>query len=113
MTTHRQVFVLVKDRECAVDEGMVSTLAWLNSYASVQTLWSCEGGPNQPYVSFRCSDQDDLVELLKRLHPTDENGDSLRYSVCDVDEHEGEPRYCIRWHNSPTFLEWQKRVGIS
>jgi hypothetical protein len=112
-TTHRQITIRLKDRECEVDEGMVGTLSWLNGYSGVQTLWSCEGGRIQdPYVSFRCTDQDDLIALLKRLHPTDQNGDSLRYAVCEVDEHEGSPRYCIKWSNTPTFLAWQQKVGI-
>ena len=53
-----------------VDPDIIWLLKWLNSFKSVETLYSCQGkfDLNFPaYVMFKCEDIEELNEILKKV----------------------------------------------
>lgn len=50
-----------------VDIKIIPIVDWLNSFDSVFTKFSCEGGKHKPYIVFSCDSSRDLFEITRRV----------------------------------------------
>ena len=95
--SHPTEKITVKSAE--VDVGIAPIVRFLNDFAGVRTLYSCQGnadgeddGSSHPYVVFAADDMDSLRSVLK----------SLAYAPCTVEVH---------WHND--LLPFRFRIAFS
>lgn len=107
---HKTVPVAIKTVE--IDVAMVSTIQWLNSFTSVNTLWCCEGcgsAENSTYVMFSCWDNYDLQKIcqaVKSFYP----GGGYLYGKIEVENFNGYFRYDLRFRTKKLFEEWKIKM---
>jgi hypothetical protein len=77
-----------------VDLAIQPVVAWLNSFGTVLTRYSCGGDPGGPYVSFYCHDPFELVSAFRDL----ESGCRFNYAV-RVEWRDGSLRYVLRFNS--------------
>ncbi len=123
LTGHKTKRVVIKQGD--VDVKIVPVVKWLNSFESVHTLFSCEGGTreelkntskldessmahNKPYVLFTCWDQLELMTILRELHM------SVWGTTCEVTWYEPYPlRYHIKFRDKESLLHFCERKNIN
>lgn len=113
LTEHKTKKIVIKHGD--VDVKIIPLVKWMNSFESVHTLFSCEGGTledienkekysNKPYVLFTCWCQLDMMMILR---------ETRHVSVCEVTWYESYPiRYHLKFPDKETLLEFCKRDRI-
>jgi hypothetical protein len=93
-------------RVAEVDIEIIPIVQWLNQFRSIHTLYSCEGNDKadevgKPYVSFLCTEPEDLVRALNGLGADAE---------VEVDLHNGVLRYCARFRSKYALEDVTERI---
>jgi len=105
MTGHEQEEIPIK--YFAVDKGMIEVVAWFNSFRSIITIYSCQGGKDgfgkhvEAYVLFNCNSFVDLTSVLYGLS-------TYGFAEVTTEYYEGKSsfapiRFCARWKTDTLF----------
>jgi hypothetical protein len=88
----------IRGRLVPVDIRIAPVVEWMNGYPGVETLFSCQGDSRRKgYVLFRCSDNDSLIAICRKLVVPLNSMTSIQLGFVVVDELDGSLRYEIEF----------------
>lgn len=119
-TDHRQTTIKIRDNEVSIDDGIMWFVLWLNKLDSVETYSSCEGGnPKKkkswdlPYVSFTCSNPNDLSDILWPIFMfMDETDYNIDINVTYLSKYQSKVIYVIYFPHRRCMKKLRKWMGL-
>ena len=104
-------------KNISVDINIQPVVYWLNSFQTVFTEWSCEGGPeadtehHKPYIIFNCHGHDDLLDILDFVS-------DVRGAVVEIERFSNtfdvfpRIRYTLRMENTEVLERFTARLMV-